>query len=216
MQIFNKMLLDLDRRCSGAWQKKRTFFIQFLSALIFIVMGLIIGFAKKNLFFAILFLSEGMGQFFLAKENQKSLREGDIVITYFKKNSLGFFAALSFSFTMVCRYCLAANYLLSFNTTLMIVGGILSTLIYLSLYLFSSLKKDTLAILSAIVIMISSILLGLFSLLKAEGLFDYQLAINQFSYASLLLLGALFLRPWVAEALNIIIWALLFLFTIVN
>ncbi|MGZ3855212.1 MAG: hypothetical protein ACXVKO_03075 [Bacteriovorax sp.] len=201
----------MQRRSSGGPQKKCAFFIQFVSAVLFIVMGLTLGLLKKNVFFAALFFSEGAGQFFLALENQSSLREGDIVVTYFKKNNLGFFAALSFSFTMVCRYYLAAHYTSNFSTILL-AGGILSTLIYLRLYKISSLDKEGLSGLSAISIMASAICLGLLSFFNAKSLTDLQLGINQFAYATLLLTGVLFLRPWVAEMINIVLWGLLFFF----
>lgn len=182
-----KLRSSTEKRFNDIETKKRTYVIQYVSAVIFISCGFFL-----PLKFLVFFLSEGIGQIFLAYNNQRTMTNGNPRIIYFDSNVLGFFAGVSFSVTAVVR-------LMSFAP---IISCVLALAYIISYFKFR--RKDEVGFIwvtgSAL---ITAVLTTVF---QTELEFGY----TQYAYALLLSLGVVFLKAWIAEILNIFIWLWLF------
>lgn len=214
MSIIEKLIKDVEYRCTGLEQKKKACIVLYVSAIIFVLMGIAIFFTKKNITLAVFFISEGVGQLFLAEENRKSLLGGSDLFVYFAKNKLGFMAAVSFSLTIFCRFYLAANALGPLQLNILI-SAVFSVIAFLSIYLFSSIRKEYLTGIAAFLITFSALFLGIVRMTGSNQLLGDAIGTSQMLYSGLQIIGVLCLRPVLGEIMNIIIWTLLFVFVMV-
>ncbi len=195
------LLTKVDQRSYGMEVKRYTYYSQGISSLIFMTLSL---FLLKDTAFFLLFLFEGIGQVFLTLQNKKSLEKNDLQISYFKKSPLSNFALFSFTIVVLSRVWLFISlYPALESLALGITLG--SVIVWYLLFFKSSLRRD---IISGSFITLSSFIIGIAYLLTGN---DIQIGINFVSYSLLILLSTLFIKPWIAEILNIILWIHLFI-----
>lgn len=184
-------LIDLKLETS-LYDKKITYFIQYLSSIIFITLSF---FLLNNKAYFLLFLSEGLGQLFLARENQNSYGAKNNLIKYFKYNRLGFFAGLCFLITICARFSFLDHFL---------AYSIIFSFFFILIFLLQKLRHD---IWMGFLIIASSSILT-FSFFLSGNL---KLMFGHLLYTLLLVLSPYFFKPKISEGLNILIWIYLFI-----
>lgn len=190
----------IDQRSKGKEVKLYTFYIQSLSAVVFLGLS---AFLLDSINFFFLFVMEAVGQIFLAIENKKGLDSEKFRVIYFTKSLLGSLAIGSFAIAVYFRARIGIEILPHLKTEILL-ATLISILVWVALYAFGPKRKD---IISGFVISGSSLLLALAFLTTNSN--DW-IAYNLFAYCSVIMLGALFLKPWVAELINIFLWIHLF------
>jgi hypothetical protein len=196
----------VEENTTGMKNKKATIFVTLCSGVIFLILGFfLISFQKNNKLIA-LFLSEAVGQLFLALENIQTIKENHIY-KYFNQNCLGKLAGLSFLITAVTRLILCSS--------LFLKNGLLDTfLIILFIVLYSGgfiMRRIRLDAYWGSFIFLTSIVSSVIYFYFGNSQFDFYFFINQLAYSLILIVGVLKLRPWIAESINILIWIHLFL-----
>lgn len=188
--LIKKLRVSSDKRFREKDNKKNTYLAQYVSVVLFFLCGLFL-----PLKYLVLFVSEAVGQFFLAYNNQKTLKAGDEKTYYFDRNLLGYFSALSFSVTAIARFHEVSLVLFSFYCAV--------SVIYLGLYFYFKRRDEV----GFIFVAGSALIAGLVCVATGiQVVFGYF----QLAYALLLLIGVIWLKPWVAEILNILLWIFLF------
>ena len=191
MSRLNDLITTIEKRSTDKKFKIWTITLLTTSGVLFICLSFFLLLQKKSPFFILLFLSEGIGQLFLARENSLTLKENDYQHRYFNQTSWGIAAAIIFSITIASRFLLAPFFPISLGIGLL--------LIYFLGIVFISKRLDAFC---GLMITLSSAIL-IFSP-------DHTLALNQLLYSLLLVIATLWLRPWVAELINICLWLWLF------
>jgi hypothetical protein len=194
------LLTKVDQRSYGEEVKRYTYISQGLSSVIFISLSI---FLFKETPYFLLFLFEGIGQLFLTLQNKNSLENNDLQISYFKKSPLSNLALFSFTIVVFARLWLLSS-LYPDSENVIIGSSIGSVFIWYLLFFKSSLRRD---ILSGSFITLSSLIVGVCFLLSEDNIF---IGLNFISYSLLILLSTIFIKPWKAEVLNIILWVHLF------
>lgn len=204
--FFESIVINSEFRSSGEKTKKLTLQMLFLSSAIFIALSILLYLFKKNDFFILLFLTEGMGQFFLGLENKFTLSKKDYVHRYFNKNFWGMTAASIFGLTLSVRFLILLLYLFP-HYRLFRILGLLHLIAYFLGIIFLKKRLDAFC---GTVIFSSSLVFAVAFFFFGYGRFDQLLGLNQALYALLLVIGVFKLRPWIAEGLNIVLWIWLF------
>lgn len=206
--IRQRLLADVDRRFVGEFDKKQTYIIQYLSALIFATCAMYLNGISYPLQQALLllFATEASGQVFLAFDNQRSLKQRNFKILYFGKNILGLLAAISFSITALMRFFMASLYV-DFSVWWILGTGIVLSSLFLLTYFFLS-RRDEAAF---AFVSFSAFVLAFFSLFLGTTVLDRVIGWSQLAYALILVTGVFFMKPKTAEILNILLWGLMFL-----
>lgn len=190
----------IDLRSKGRGTKLYTFYFQLASSIIFLVLSL---FLLDFINFFYLFIMEAVGQLFLAIDNKKGLDLERYRVIYFSKSPLSSLALLSFALAVIARALIAIDLVPHLKTSI-IIGTTIALVMWIFFYLYGPKRKD---IFSGAIILTSSFLLAYtFYFTGTNELIAY----NLISYSAIILIGALFLKPWVAEFINIIIWSHLF------
>lgn len=198
------LLKKVEERSTGLEEKKQTYQVQFTSAIIFLVLGIYIYSSFSNLIFSILFLSEAVGQIFLAYENMSSLKKGMLTVRYFKRNTLGLIAYLAFAPVIIGRFYIVST--LQPNHSLLILAT--GCILYLCGLIYFQFIKGRNDFPIGVLFTISAILMGLCYLLTSQSV---SIGVNQLLYALLIILGPLFFKPSRAEMINIVLWIHLFI-----
>lgn len=198
-----KKIEEVDRRSYGLDGKTKNFRVQLASSLIFGAIGVSLFSKLNNQLYFYLFTLEAIGQLFLAVENKISLNDGNLQISYFRRNWLGFCALSSFLIVLFVRYLLISNQYPSYANFLNIFS-LVQVVVAMIFFLSSTMRKDWFF---GILLFSSALFLGLVQCTQQS---TFAIGINQILYAMLLMLGTLFLKPWIAEMLNILIWIHLF------
>ena len=188
------ILKALEVRSTGREAKTAAHGLQFLSACLFATLGL--AFAEGWL--RVLFCSEAVGQLLLAIEGRRTLRRGDHVVRYFAREPLGVGAALVFLMTAISRYALALHF--AGSAPWLVILGVAFLALHMIAIVFREVRTDV-AIGTAL--LASALLLGVALVTHGAPI----AAASQFAYAALLAVGALAWRPWVAECLNLAVFA---------
>lgn len=192
--MIDPILEAIQVRSTGREAKKAAHGLQFLSAGLFAALGL----AFTDGWLRVLFCSEALGQLLLAAEGWRTLQRGDHVIRYFAREPLGVAAALVFLFTAMSRYALAFE--VAGGALWLLIPGVLFIALHMIAIAFREVRTDV-AIGTAL--SVSAILLGVALLTHGAPV----AAASQFAYAALLAIGALAWRPWVAECINLGVFA---------
>ena len=199
-----KLLKKVEERSTGLEVKKQTYQVQFVSAIIFLVLGVYLYSALSNVLFPILFLSEAVGQIFLAYENMSSLNKGMLTVRYFKRNTLGLLAYLAFAPVIIGRFYIVSNLQANYAVVTLVIG---CTLYLCGLIYFQFIKgRNDFPI--GILFTLSASLMGFVYILTSPSIY---IGINQLLYALLIILGPIFLKPSRAEMINIVLWIHLFI-----
>ncbi len=194
------MIETIYKRSFGKSGKERTAFFQALSAIVFIVLSF---FMKDQIHFLLLFAFEGIGQIFFAWDNKKGVDEGNFQVKYFEPSTLITLSIVSFALAIVVRYHLAIT-ILPEQAMLFNILTASSVLLWLILHFFGNNQKD---LFGGIFIVLSSLVLGAtFIYVGTYPLIGY----NLIAYGFLIMFSTVFLKPWVAEFLNILLWIHLF------
>lgn len=192
--MIGPILKAMEVRSTGRAQKRAAHILQFVSSGLFAAAGLT--FASGWL--RVLFCSEAMGQLLLAVEGWRTLQRGDHVVRYFAREPLGVAAALVFLLTAMSRYALAFE--VAGGALWLLIPGVLFIALHMIAIAFREVRTDV-AIGSAL--SASALLLGVALLVHGAPF----AAASQFAYAALLAVGALAWRPWVAECINLGVFA---------
>lgn len=194
---------EVDNRAYGMDLKTKNYRVQFFSSLVFGFLGLILLNKQNYLYFSLLFILESLGQFFLAIESKVSLKNNDFQIRYFNKSWFGFCALLIFMGVLIVRYQLVIVELPNYNLIINILtfAQVTSTIMF---FIFFDARKDMFV---GLTIFLSALILGLVLCFLSS---NFAIGVNQLVYALLLLVGTLYLKPWVAETINILLWIQLF------
>lgn len=184
----------METRSTGSVSKKAAHGLQLLSAGLFATLGL----SLSEGWLRVLFCSEALGQLLLAAEGWRTLQRGDHVVRYFTREPLGVAAALVFLITAISRYALAFH--VAGSAPWLVIPGIAFLALHMIAIVFCEVRSDV-AIGTAL--FASALLLGVALLMHGAPL----AAASQLAYAALLATGALALRPWVAEGLNLGVFA---------
>ncbi|MBK24650.1 MAG: hypothetical protein CME70_11700 [Halobacteriovorax sp.] len=192
------------KRSYGKKGKELTALFQALSAIVFIILAFLM---KDQVHFLLLFMFEGVGQIFFAWENKRAVEEGNFQVKYFEPSTLITFSVVSFALAIVVRFHLAIS-ILPEKALLFNILTAVSILLWLILHFFGDEKKD---LYGGIFIVLSSFVLGAtFIYVGTSPTIGYNLV----TYGFLIMFSTLFLKPWVAELLNIFLW--IHLFTLVQ
>ncbi len=190
--MLQKIKQDMIGRLSGSDVKKGIIKVQFLSAVLFLLVSTTI--VDKSFPLAILFLTEAIGQFFISYDNKIQTQN---YYRYFTGSGLSYAGYCAFSMTILTRFFIFYQ----LWPELIIIPILLSVLVLVSLWpgLFSSSQRDETAML---LIVLSSFILAIAAFLSG----DHLLAGFQLAYGTLLILGVWFMDARTAELLNIAIW----------
>jgi hypothetical protein len=192
--MIDQLFKAMEGRSTGREAKRAAHVLQFLSAGLFAALSL----TTSDGWLRVLFCSEALGQLLLAVEGLRTLQRGDVVVRYFAREPLGVAAALVFVITAMSRYALALE--VAGSALWLVVPAAAFMALHVVAVAFRHVRTD-IAIGTAL--SASALLLGV--ALLAHG--ALSAAASQFAYAALLALGALALRPWVAECLNLGVFA---------
>lgn len=188
------MMQAMQVRSTGRAEKRAAHVLQFVSAWLFAALGL----ALADGWLRVLFWSEALGQLLLAIEGWRTLQHEDHVVRYFARAPLGVAAAVIFLLTATSRYALAFE--VAGSALWLVIPGVAFIALHMIAVAFRQVRMD-IAIGSALCA--SALLLGTALLVHGAPL----AAASQFAYAALLAVGALAFRPWVAECINLGVFA---------
>ena len=192
--MIDRVLQAMEVRSTGREAKRAAHGLQFLSAGLFATLGL----SFSDGWLRVLFCSEALGQLQLAVEGWRTLQRGDHVIRYFAREPLGVAAALVFLITAMSRYALAFD--VTGSAPWLLVPALAFIAFHLVAIAFREVRMDV-AIGTAL--SASALLLGIALVTHGAPI----AAASQFAYAALLAVGALAFRPWVAECINLGVFA---------
>jgi hypothetical protein len=190
--MLEKIKQDMMARLSGAEVKRAIIKVQFLSAVLFILVSTTL--VDKSFPLAFLFLTEGVGQFLISYDNKLQTKD---YYRYFTGSGFSYAGYFAFSLTMFTRFYI----FFQLWPELFIIPILFSILVLVSLWpsIFSSSKRDEIAM---VLIVLSSFMLAIGTFMAGDTVQSgFQLA-----YGTLLILGVVFMDARTAELLNIAIW----------
>lgn len=196
--LVTAFLISYARRSEGARESLRTWRLQAVSAVLF---GVLAPLTRGHLLVLLLFVAEASGQALLAFDGWQSRHAR---VTYFRRTAAGLSAAWMFVFATLARTLLVLEVAPHPTWEFLVLGMLLAlhvgTLV-LSHVSPSSIERLDLPLGNALAgtAVVLAITLG------RAGL--WLPAFSQGAYALLLFVGAVTLRPSVAEALNLAVFS---------
>lgn len=158
-----------------------------ISSYLFLPMGIVF-FYLGNFPLGMMFSSEALGQFFMARDNQRTLEKGDPMFRYLPATTLGRVSSICFAVTAFSRFYMSGY---------VIVGLLFAGAMIIGAFIYRRPEES-----GGMILTISAIVLGIWSLY--EGAFI--LSGFQLLYAILLVAGLAFFRASRAEVINIVLW----------
>ncbi len=192
-EVLSRLLASGLRRSTGLREKRWAYRVQTASAFVFAPIALTS--IRRAPLLSLLFASEAVGQLLLAADGRRSAERGDAVVVYFRTGPLGASAQAVLLFASTVRYAMAAQ-ALDVASTMALVPGVLT----LALLRVPELRAD---LVGGGSIIVSALALGC-----ASAWAGCPLAAGaQLAYAALLAIGLFALEPWLAEVINIPVFA---------
>lgn len=178
-------------RLTGAQEKALICKVQMISSWLFFPAGVFLFFTNHPIM-GVMFLTEAIGQFLMAKDNQNTLATGDVRFRYLSPNTFGRAAAVVFAFTAFSRFWAAGFPVTGSVFCFAMIAG----------SLFSSRPEE----IGGVILTISAFFLAVTSYQEQ----DILNASVQFLYGTLLVTGVLLMKASRAEVINIVLWLVLF------
>lgn len=126
--MLEKLRAERDAVLTGKAEKTAICRYQKISTYLFLPMGIAL-FLKGAPLLAAMFVFEALGQIIMARDNERTLKEGDEFYRYLPPTFLGRFSSAAFAGVALCRYILAAT--LSGNSLFIFAGVFLSVVFIL-------------------------------------------------------------------------------------
>ncbi len=190
--MMNEFRKKIRARLTGESEKKQIAHVQMISSYLFLPMGLVF-FYLRNFPLGMMFCSEALGQFFMARDNQRTLAQGDPMFRYLPASTLGRISSICFAVTAFSRF---------FMTGYLLTGIVFAGMMILAAFLYRRPEES-----GAMILTISALVLGIWSLNESA----FILSAFQLLYAILLVTGLAFFRASRAEVINIVLWTGFFL-----